>query len=63
MKFESALSFFNDAEYIFDMGQLDDKFKNYLKSEIKKRNVIKEKAFWPWITRGTVKKTIYRKIK
>lgn len=57
-KLSATIRELDDRGFIFDMGQLKGVGK-YLDRLAKKGLLIKNKAYWPWLTCGTCLKTIY----
>ncbi len=46
---------------LVDIGQLTKKELRALKNLIKKGEIVKVKAWWPWYTHGTIQKTYYQR--
>jgi hypothetical protein len=47
---------------IWDLGQLSKEEKKQLDKAVKEGKLIKQKAWFPYITSGVIQKTIYRPI-
>lgn len=52
-------SFIEETGYIWDIGQIDKESLKWLKSQIKLGKIGKSKAYWPYFSSGTCRKTYY----
>ena len=60
MTFEECMEILNEGGHVFDIGQISKQTRRKLDHLARKGEIIKDtNAFWPWITHGTIRKTIF----
>jgi hypothetical protein len=60
MTFEDCIKSLENGEPVFDIGQISKQTRGRLDRLAKKGKIIKDtEALWPWITHGTIKKTVF----
>jgi hypothetical protein len=60
MTTEAVKKILAEEGHVFDIGQIDLETKRLLARLCRSGEVVKERAYWPWITSGTCRKTLYR---
>jgi hypothetical protein len=61
MTAEQAYSVIKRGSYVFNIGQFSKEDEKKLNDMVRKSILKKKRVFWPAITQGTCKKTVYYK--
>jgi len=56
---DQALGVLERDGYLWDIGQLDREALNKLRGLVRRGEVVRTKAIWPYFSYGTVEKTYY----
>lgn len=60
LTFKECMEALNKGDHVFDIGQISKQTRRKLDHLVRKGEIIKNtSALWPWITHGTIRKTVF----